>query len=40
MKQTTAKPSNWTKPEIRLLGKLRDVAGAQGAGPQGNGAKT
>ena len=30
----------WRKPEIRRLGEIRDVAGAEGAGAQGNGAKT
>lgn len=30
----------WTKPSVRRLGKISDVAGAQGAGTQGAGAKT
>jgi hypothetical protein len=30
----------WTKPDIRRLGGIKDVAGAQGPGGQGNGAKT
>ena len=30
----------WTKPQIKRLGEIRDVASAQGAGPQGAGAKT
>lgn len=34
------KPRYWNKPEIRRLGKISDVAGAQGAGAQGAGTKT
>lgn len=30
----------WTKPQLERLGKIADVANAQGAGPQGGGAKT
>lgn len=30
----------WTKPEVRRLGKIEDVAGAQGAGAQAAGVKT
>jgi hypothetical protein len=37
MKNGTSRPQMWTKPEIRRLGQIRDVAGqetplAQGAG--------
>jgi hypothetical protein len=34
------KPRKWSKPELRRLGKIKDVANAQGAGAQGAGAKT
>jgi hypothetical protein len=30
----------WNKPEIKRLGVIQDVAGNQGAGPQGGGTKT
>jgi hypothetical protein len=40
MKNESVGPKKWTKPEIRRLGEIKDVAGAQGAGPQGAGAKT
>ena len=30
----------WFKPKLERLGTIADVANAQGAGPQGNGAKT
>jgi hypothetical protein len=30
----------WTKPQLKRLGTIKDVAGAQGAGAQGNAAKT
>lgn len=40
MRRKTVKPSVWTKPEIKQLGRIKDVAGAQGAGTQGSGAKT
>lgn len=30
----------WTKPELKHLGKIKDVAGAQGAGDQAAGFKT
>jgi hypothetical protein len=29
MKQNMAKPSSWTRPEMRRLGQIKDVAGAQ-----------
>ena len=29
MKKETASPAPWTKPEVRHLGKINDVAGAQ-----------
>jgi hypothetical protein len=40
MSKETVRPRAWTKPEIRRLGEIKDVAGAQGAGTQGAGAKT
>lgn len=40
MKKETVRPRAWTKPEIRRLGEIKDVAGAQGAGAQGAGTKT
>lgn len=40
MKRNEVKARVWTRPEIRQLGALTDVAGAQGAGTQGAGAKT
>lgn len=39
-KQIKSQVKTWTKPELNRLGKLADVANAQGAGPQGSGAKT
>ena len=30
----------WRKPEIKRLGEIKDVAGAQGAGGQAAGTKT
>lgn len=38
-----AKVSNkrdWIKPELTRLGKIRDVANSQFAGPQGGGSKS
>jgi hypothetical protein len=40
MKKDTITSKQWTKPEIRRLGKIKDVAGVQGAGSQAAGAKT
>jgi hypothetical protein len=40
MKKDAGKPTLWTKPHVRRLGEIKDVAGAQGAGAQGAGAKT
>jgi hypothetical protein len=40
MKNDPAKPTKWSKPELRRLGKIQDVAGAQGAGAQAGGFKT
>jgi hypothetical protein len=40
MKKESVVLRAWRKPEIRRLGEIRDVAGAEGAGAQGNGAKT
>jgi hypothetical protein len=34
MKQTTVQTA-WKKPEIRRLGQIKDVAGANNAGSQG-----
>jgi hypothetical protein len=30
----------WVRPELRKLGRIQDVAGAQGAGAQAAGVKT
>ena len=35
MKAKTVKPSRWTKPEVRRLGKIEDVAGQVGTQTQG-----
>ncbi len=40
MTKDTTKSKEWTKPQLRRLGQIKDVAGAQGAGAQGAGAKT
>ena len=40
MTTETTRRQVWTKPEIKRLGEIKDVAGAQGAGAQGAGAKT
>ena len=40
MSSATTRPKGWTKPEIKRLGEIKDVAGAQGAGAQGGGTKT
>jgi hypothetical protein len=40
MKKDAATRQAWTKPGLRRLGAMKDVAGAQGAGAQGNAAKT
>jgi hypothetical protein len=40
MKKYDVKSRVWAKPEIRRLGEIKDVAGAQGAGTQGAGTKT
>ena len=40
MKQKSVRASDWKKPQIKKLGKIKDVAGAQGAGAQGAGTKT
>jgi hypothetical protein len=34
------KPKKWTKPEIRRLGRIKDVAGPGPVGPQGASAKS
>jgi hypothetical protein len=38
--QIKSQAKTWSKPQLERLGKLADVANAQGAGPQGAGAKT
>lgn len=40
MRNQTSARKGWTKPTIRQLGKIKDVAGAQGAGGQAGGLKT
>ncbi len=40
MKEESRVLKGWTKPEIRRLGTIKDVAGAQTPGPQGAGAKS
>jgi hypothetical protein len=40
MKKEAVQSSEWTKPEVRRLGEIKDVAGNQGAGTQGGGGKT
>lgn len=40
MKDNAVKRRTWKKPEIQGLGVIKDVAGPQGPGPQGAGAKT
>ena len=35
MEKKAAKVVKWTKPEIRRLGEIKDVAGPAGIGPQG-----
>ena len=40
MATESTKPVAWTKPEFKRLGTIKDVKSRQGAGPQGNGAKT
>ncbi|MGH8525321.1 MAG: hypothetical protein ACREXY_14290 [Gammaproteobacteria bacterium] len=40
MTEVVIKPKVWTKPELKRLGEIKDVAGDQTAGPQGSGAKT
>ncbi len=40
MTKTSAPTKTWTKPVLTQLGTISDVANAQGAGPQGAGAKT
>jgi hypothetical protein len=34
------RPKTWTKPDVRRLGEIQNVAGAQGAGAQAAGVKT
>ena len=40
MTKVAVKSKSWSKPEIKRLGAIKDVAGAQGAGAQGGGTKT
>ena len=40
MRTKTNAHNSWTKPRIERLGKISDVAGAQGAGAQAAGVKT
>jgi len=40
MATKTAKAKSWTKPELKRLGEMKDVKGAQGAGAQAAGLKT
>jgi hypothetical protein len=40
MAKLAVRTKAWTKPEVRTLGTIKDVAGAQGAGAQGNTVKT
>lgn len=40
MTKEPVKRKQWTKPRIKSVGKIEDVAGAQGAGAQGAGTKT
>ena len=40
MTKLTKKPTSWMKPTVKRLGKIADVAGAQGAGAQAAGLKT
>lgn len=40
MSANLVKPKKWSKPKVRRLGSIKDVAANQGAGPQGGGAKT
>ena len=40
MQKEAVKARKWSKPEVRRLGQIKDVAGAQGAGTQAAGAKT
>lgn len=37
-RDTRKKP--WDKPQLRRLGEIKDIAGAQGAGAQAAGTKT
>ena len=40
MQNEAIKARKWSKPEVRRLGQIKDVAGAQGVGTQGAGTKT
>ena len=36
MPKKAEKPKKWTKPEIRRIGQIKDVAGPNGFGTQGS----
>ena len=40
MEKEAVKARKWSKPEVRRLGQIKDVAGALGAGAQAGGFKT
>lgn len=40
MRKVTYAPKSWVRPQMKHLGKISDVAGAQGTGAQGAGTKT
>jgi len=40
MRTKINRPKEWTKPQIRHLGRIVDIAGAQGVGAQAAGVKT
>lgn len=40
MDRGKTKPKVWTKPQVKRLGVIKDVAAQQGAGAQGGGTKT
>ena len=40
VQKKVAKPKKWTKPEIRRIGQISDVAGPGPIGPQGANSKS
>lgn len=36
----TRRKTGWTKPQLKRLGEIKDIAGSQNTGTQGAGAKT